>query len=209
MCPTLESASEAALIVRDRLPLTKFSCRVMHHKGFILFSYSIECFRFLISGLDMMNVYPLLAISDLLFHLNWQHVALRLGVALLAGAIIGLDRERKEKPAGLRTNMLVSLGSAFFVIIPIQLDFAQESADSFSRVIQGIITGVGFVGGGVILHDSSKATGMKVQGLTTAVAIWMSSALGIATGCGLWQLGLMGAVLSLLTLTGLERMERN
>jgi putative Mg2+ transporter-C (MgtC) family protein len=154
-----------------------------------------------------MNVFPVLAVSNLLSPLSWQHIALRLGVALLAGAIIGLDRELKQKPAGLRTNMLVSFGSAFFVIVPIELDFAQKNADAFSRVLQGIITGVGFVGAGVILHDSKTATGMKVKGLTTAAAIWISSALGVAIGCGLWQLGLVGAVVSWLTLSLMKQLE--
>lgn len=105
--------------------------------------------------------------------------------------------------------MLVSLGSALFVLVPIQLNIAQESVEAFSRVLQGIITGVGFVGGGVILRDFKRGSDLRVEGLTTAAAIWIASALGIAVGCGLWQLGLVGAVLSLLTLTVMKRVERN
>jgi putative Mg2+ transporter-C (MgtC) family protein len=146
---------------------------------------------------------------DLLAPLNWQQIALRLGMALIAGAIIGLDRELKDKPAGLRTHMLVSLGSALFVLVPIQLNIAQESVEAFSRVLQGIITGVGFVGGGVILRDVRRGSDLRVEGLTTAAAIWIASGLGIAVGCGLWQLGLVGAALSLLTLTIMKRLEKN
>lgn len=147
--------------------------------------------------------------SDLLAPLNWQQLAFRLGIALIAGAIIGIERELKDKPAGLRTHMLVSFGSALFVLVPIQLKMAQESVEAFSRVLQGIISGVGFLGGGVILHNSRRASDSKVEGLTTAAAIWITSALGIAVGSGLWQLGLIGAFLSLLTLTLMKRLEKN
>lgn len=95
--------------------------------------------------------------ADLLAPLNWQQLAFRLGIALIAGAIIGIERELKEKPAGLRTHMLVSLGSALFVLVPIQLKMAQDSVEAFSRVLQGIIAGVGFLGGGVILRNSRRA----------------------------------------------------
>lgn len=144
----------------------------------------------------------------LLAPLSLQQLLLRLGVALLVGGVIGIDRELKDKPAGLRTNMLVSLGSALFVMIPIQLAIAQEHIEAFSRVLQGIITGVGFVGGGVILRDSSGGVNTKVEGLTTAAAVWIVAALGVAVGCGLWQLGLVGALFSLLTLRIMDRLEK-
>ncbi|HIK11811.1 MAG TPA: MgtC/SapB family protein [Oscillatoriaceae cyanobacterium M33_DOE_052] len=147
--------------------------------------------------------------TSLLAPLDWQQTTLRLGVALLVGAIIGIDRQLRAKSAGLRTHMLVSLGSALFILVPIQLNVAQESADAFSRVLQGVITGVGFVGGGVILHESGSESTSKVGGVTTAAAIWIASALGIAAGCGLWLLSLAGAILSLFTLSILKKIEKN
>jgi putative Mg2+ transporter-C (MgtC) family protein len=147
--------------------------------------------------------------SALLNPLNWQNIAFRLSIALISGAIIGLERELKHKPAGLRTHMLVCLGSTLFILVPIQLGIAQESAEAFSRILQGIITGIGFVGGGVILRDSRRNYGYGVSGLTTAVSIWITCALGIAIGSGLWELGLVGAIVSLLTLTVFKQFEKN
>ncbi|ACK69525.1 MgtC/SapB transporter [Gloeothece citriformis PCC 7424] len=125
----------------------------------------------------------------------------RLGIALLAGIVIGLEREIKGKPAGLRTNLLVSVGSALFVLIPIQLGIAQENPDSLTRAIAGVITGVGFVGAGTILKSS------KIQGLTSAVTIWVSAGIGVAIGCGLWIIGLIVAVMTLVILRVFSRFE--
>ena len=122
--------------------------------------------------------------------LDWLNISLRLGIALLTGAIIGLERETKSKPAGLRTNMLVSFGSALIVLVPIQIGAAEQNLDILGRVISGVISGVGFIGGGTILRES------KVKGLTSAAAIWVSAALGITAGCGLWLLGLIGALIT-------------
>ncbi|MGF1539512.1 MAG: MgtC/SapB family protein [Pleurocapsa sp.] len=122
--------------------------------------------------------------------ISWQSVSLRLSIALLVGAIIGLERETKSKPAGLRTNMLVSFGSALLVLVPIQIGAAQQNLNVLGRIISGVITGVGFIGGGTILRES------KIKGLTSAAAIWVSATLGIAAGCGLWILSLIGSVIS-------------
>lgn len=139
---------------------------------------------------------------------EWELVA-RLGVALLAGGLLGVEREVRRKSAGVRTYMLVSLGAAFFVLIPIQLGILQQNGEGLSRVMQGIITGVGFVGGGVILHQSSRQSeGAAVHGMTSAAAIWMTAALGIAAGCGLWQLALLGGVIAFLILDTLKRWEK-
>lgn len=126
--------------------------------------------------------------------IGWQELLLRLGIALLVGAIIGLEREAKSKPAGLRTNMLVCFGSALLVLVPIEIGAAQKNLDVLGRAISGVITGVGFIGGGTILRES------KVKGLTSAATIWMSSALGITIGCGLWLLGLGAALVTFIIL---------
>lgn len=106
--------------------------------------------------------------------------------------------------------MMVSLGAAIFVIIPlVMVDPATHSSDAISRVIQGIAAGVGFLGAGEILRQSQQQLGeVEVQGLTSAAAIWVCAALGIAAGCGLWQIGLMGALLSFLVLRVLKAFER-
>ena len=101
---------------------------------------------------------------------------LRLGCAVLAGGLIGFERQWHQKTAGLRTNTLVALGAAIYVLISIQMTGATGDV---TRIIGQIVVGVGFLGGGVILHH-----GMDVQGLTTAATIWCSSAIGCLAGCG-------------------------
>jgi putative Mg2+ transporter-C (MgtC) family protein len=105
-------------------------------------------------------------------------VVVRLLVAGFMGAIIGYDRERKASPAGFRTHILVALGAALFVIAPSQAAF---SADDVSRVVQGIVAGIGFLGAGAILKQDAS---MTVRGLTTAASIWLTAAIGIAAGLG-------------------------
>ncbi len=126
--------------------------------------------------------------------LPWLDVAVHLGIAVIFGAIIGLDREYSHKAAGLRTNMLVSLGSALFMMATIQSGMAEAEGTALPRSLQGIITGVGFVGAGSILRED------RVRGLTSATAVWVSAGAGVAAGLGLWQLGLMGTGFALLIL---------
>lgn len=144
---------------------------------------------------------------DLLSPDNWLGLLLRLGLALFIGALVGLEREASHKPAGLRTHMLVSFGAAFFVLVPIQLGSAQANLDPLSRVIQGVAAGIGFIGAGVILRDVQENNRVSVRGLTTAASTWVAAALGIAAGCGLWKLGLIGALMALLTLNLVKRLE--
>ncbi|HLP87181.1 MAG TPA: MgtC/SapB family protein [Nostocaceae cyanobacterium] len=139
---------------------------------------------------------------------DWLNISFRLSFALLIGGIIGLERQLRHKPAGLRTHALVSLGSALFTIIAIQASGMQVNGDSLSRVIQGIAAGVGFLGAGEILRESSqKSQSLEVHGLTSAAAIWVVAALGIACGCGFWQLGLIGAILTVIILNVFKRLE--
>ena len=140
---------------------------------------------------------------------DWSGILIRLGVALLVGAIIGLERETRHKPAGLRTYTLVSFGSALFALIPILLGNTERSADALSRVIQGITAGVGFVGGGAILRESRSPNKdeIKIRGLTSAAAMWVSAALGTAAGCGLWLMSLIAAVLTLVVLKLFKKLE--
>ena len=119
---------------------------------------------------------------------QFTRVLIRLLAAALLGAVVGFQRERVGKPAGLRTHMLVSLGAALFVITC--LEFGMSSAD-LSRVIQGLATGIGFIGGGAILKLSEER---EITGLTTAAGIWLTAAIGVAAGLG--RIG--SAVLSVL-----------
>ncbi|MHC5610179.1 MAG: MgtC/SapB family protein [Nostoc sp.] len=140
---------------------------------------------------------------------DWLNITLRLCFALLIGAIIGLERQIRHKPAGLRTHILVSLGSAIFTLIIIQTGELQFSHDALSRVIQGIAAGVGFLGAGEIVRQSSQQSQqLEIHGLTSAAAIWVSAALGIAAGCGLWELGLIGVLLTFLVLNVFRRLEK-
>ena len=126
-------------------------------------------------------------------------IALRLLMATLIGSGIGLDRELRGKAAGMRTHALVSLGAALIVVVTIRLTpVGFEHIDAISRAIQGIIAGVGFLGGGAILKSSGQAE--IVQGLTTAASIWLVACLGIACGAGQWVASLIGLSLALLIL---------
>ena len=139
---------------------------------------------------------------------DFLQLIFRLFLALLIGAVIGLERELRRKPAGLRTHMLVSFGSAIFVLIPLQLTTIQSHPETISRVVQGIAAGVGFLGAGEIVRESSQQSQrLEIHGLTSAAAIWVSASLGIAAGCGLWQLGLVGAIMTFAVLNVFKRLE--
>jgi putative Mg2+ transporter-C (MgtC) family protein len=140
---------------------------------------------------------------------HWFELFLRLVLAIVVGGLVGLERQIERKPAGLRTHMLVSLGAAIFVLISLEGSGTPADANANSRVIQGIVTGVGFLGAGEIFSKSrSDADSIPIRGLTSAAAIWVSAALGAAVGCGLWELAVMGALLTLLVLWVLKKLER-
>jgi putative Mg2+ transporter-C (MgtC) family protein len=120
-------------------------------------------------------------------------IAVRLGAALVAGALVGLDREIKKRPAGLQTHALVSLGAALTLLV-VALS-SGTAGDPASRAVQGIITGIGFVGAGVIMQHERER---RVEGLTTAASIWTAAALGMACGAG--HLALAGVALAAIIL---------
>jgi putative Mg2+ transporter-C (MgtC) family protein len=125
--------------------------------------------------------------------IDWMDIVLRLGAAMLIGAMLGLNRELHHKPTGVRTLGLVSLGSALAV-----LAVADDPQADVSRVIQGVITGIGFLGAGVILH---RPTGGKVHGLTTAATIWVTACLGILCGLAAWRTTAVAILLTATLLT--------
>jgi putative Mg2+ transporter-C (MgtC) family protein len=126
---------------------------------------------------------------------------LRLLLAGLLGGLVGFQREQAGKAAGLRTHMLVALGSAFFVMIPHQ---AGMPIADLSRVLQGIITGVGFLGAGTILK---RPTEEHIEGLTTAAGLWLTAAVGSAAGMGREASAMLGTVLAFLILALLPRLK--
>ncbi|NEQ30599.1 MAG: MgtC/SapB family protein [Leptolyngbya sp. SIO4C5] len=128
---------------------------------------------------------------------------------MLFGAVIGWERESHNKPAGLRTHMLVSFGSALFVLSSIQTGAVAQSADVLSRVIQGVASGVGFLGAGEIVQQSrSESDRIRIRGLTSAAAIWTSAAIGVVSACGLWLIGLIACVVTLTILFVFRRLEK-
>ena len=116
--------------------------------------------------------------------LDWSEILLRLGVAALAGAALGLNRDLHGKPVGLRTLALVSLATAMVVILADPLRNGSFT-DAGSRIIQGILTGIGFLGAGVIFHAEKH---VRVRGLTSAACVWLTACVGIVCGAGGWRL---------------------
>jgi putative Mg2+ transporter-C (MgtC) family protein len=129
------------------------------------------------------------------------HVVIRLLAATVLGAVIGFQRERAGKPAGLRTHMLVTLGTAVFVLA---CSGVGMSSDGLSRVIQGIVTGIGFIGAGSILKLDRER---DIQGLTTAAGVWMTAAVGVAVGLGSLGVALLSTVFTLVILSFTKRFE--
>jgi putative Mg2+ transporter-C (MgtC) family protein len=134
----------------------------------------------------------------------------RLVIAAAVGVAIGFNRELQQKPLGMRTLALVSLGSAIAALATIDFQDLREHPDAASRVVQGVLQGVlagiGFIGAGVVLRDTETGT---VQGLTTAATVWVTAALGIACALADWTLVISGVVLTLLILFGLGWVETN
>ncbi len=124
----------------------------------------------------------------------------RLFMALVLGAIIGWDRERRDAEAGLRTHMLVALGAALFVLVPQEAGMNDEQ---LSRVLQGLVSGIGFLGAGAVLKDSDEG---RIHGLTTAATIWATAAVGIAAGLGHTGTAAVATTFMLVVLVWLRRM---
>ena len=130
--------------------------------------------------------------------LDWLDVLFRLAAAAGLGAAIGLERELDEKAAGLRTHMLVSLGSALFTMVGAYgfEDFAKSGATTDpSRIAAQVVTGIGFLGAGVIFRQ-----GFTVRGLTTAASLWVVAAVGMASGAGFWKGAVVGTVVGIASL---------
>jgi putative Mg2+ transporter-C (MgtC) family protein len=141
-------------------------------------------------------------IGELDFGTDAISIALRLLAAVVAGAVLGVNRDLHRKPAGLRTLSLVSTGSAVLVLAT--LIMTKGSGEAASRVIQGIVTGVGFLGAGVIIHHEPEH---RVEGLTTAASVWVAAGMGAACGAGLAVLALFSLVATMAILVFGGRIE--
>ena len=136
--------------------------------------------------------------SDLPDVAEVTRLCLRLLIAMILGGILGFERERAGASAGFRTHMLVALGSALFVLVPLQ---AGTDLNDMSRVLQGVIAGIGFLGAGAILKSSDE---QQVRGLTTAASIWLTAAIGIAAGMGREATAVLSTLFALLILSALR-----
>ena len=129
-------------------------------------------------------------------------ITLRLLIAAILGGILGFEREQKGKAAGVRTHMLVAMGAALFVLVP---QMSGSQADAMSRVVQGVIAGIGFLGAGTILKGKEEDTDQHVKGLTTAAGLWMTAAIGVAAGLGKESTAVLSTVLALLVFSVMPR----
>jgi len=129
-------------------------------------------------------------------------ITVRLMLAALLGGILGFEREQKGKAAGLRTHMLVALGAALFVLIPQQ---AGSSDADLTRVLQGIVAGIGFLGAGSIIKGDAEE---DIKGLTTAAGIWLTAAIGIAAGMGREMTAVLSTILAVIILSAASNLGR-
>ncbi len=129
---------------------------------------------------------------------EWLTLIERFGSAVVAGGAIGLNRKLHGKPVGIRTHALVALGSATFTYISMGGVGLLDNGGPGLRTVQGIVTGIGFVGAGVILHRSGSKN--RITGLTTASALWFTASLGVACGAGLFVPAFVATILALIVL---------
>jgi putative Mg2+ transporter-C (MgtC) family protein len=137
--------------------------------------------------------------------LDWSEIILRLGAATLAGGAIGLNRDLHGKPIGLRTLGLVGLATAMVVLLSSQSADAIKISDATSRIIQGILTGIGFLGAGVIMRAEHQ---FRIRGLTSSACTWLTACVGIMCGAGQWRIITVGLALTFAVLVlggGIER----
>jgi putative Mg2+ transporter-C (MgtC) family protein len=130
--------------------------------------------------------------------LEWPEILLRLGAATLAGSLIGLNRDLHGKPIGLKTLGLVGLATAMVVMATDPSGDTGKISDATSRTIQGVLTGIGFLGAGVIVHTQHH---FKVHGLTSAACTWLAACVGIACGVGHWHIVIAAVAIAFTLLT--------
>ena len=137
--------------------------------------------------------------------LDWPEIVLRLGVATLAGGLIGLNRDLHGKPIGLKTLALVGLATAMVVVLADTSGDTTKISPEASRIIQGILTGIGFLGAGVIVRAEHN---FRVRGLTSAACTWLTACVGIACGTGQWRIVVVALAITFTLLMVGHRLER-
>jgi len=137
--------------------------------------------------------------------LDWPEIVLRLGVATLAGGLIGLNRDLHGKPIGLKTLALVGLATAMVVVLADPSGDSTKISPEASRIIQGILTGIGFLGAGVIVRAEHH---FRVRGLTSAACTWLTACVGIACGVGQWRIVVVALAITFGLLIVGHRLER-
>jgi putative Mg2+ transporter-C (MgtC) family protein len=133
--------------------------------------------------------------------MDWSGEIPAILLAIFCGAVIGVERQFKHKPAGLRTNIMICMGAAVFTLISERM--AAGNQDSITRIAAQIVTGVGFLGAGAVIQDRGG-----IHGLTTAATIWLVASIGMACGAGLYYLAIITTVLALAVLIGLSHVDR-
>ena len=137
--------------------------------------------------------------SDIADITQTTQIIVRLLVAALLGSLLGFEREMKGKSAGVRTHMLVALGAALFILVPQQ---AGATVGDLSRVMQGLVAGIGFLGAGAIIMGNQQGA---TRGLTTAANIWLTAAIGVSAGMGRESLAVLSTIIALIVLTAVPR----
>jgi putative Mg2+ transporter-C (MgtC) family protein len=132
--------------------------------------------------------------------MNWTGDISAILLAVCCGAAVGLERQLRHKPAGLRTNILICLGAAVFTIISERM---AGDKDSITRIAAQIVTGVGFLGAGAVIQDRGG-----IHGLTTAATIWLVASVGMACGAKLYLLAVISTLIAIIVLVGLGQLER-
>ncbi|MFM7084752.1 MAG: MgtC/SapB family protein [Hyphomicrobium sp.] len=130
----------------------------------------------------------------------------RILLAVLVGGLVGANRDLHGKPSGVRVHALVSLGAALVTLASTQLGSDGSNQDAISRVIQGIVGGIGFLGAGVILRGEN---GLRVYHVATAASIWVTAALGILCGLGLWNIAIIGVLAVVIILVMGNKIDRS
>lgn len=126
-------------------------------------------------------------------------IVVRLLVAAVLGGMLGFEREHRKKSAGIRTHMLVAIGAALFVLVPQQSGMAPTD---LSRILQGLVAGIGFLGAGTIVKGESEE---NVKGLTTAAGLWLTAAIGVAAGLGRETTAVLSTIFALVILSILPK----
>jgi putative Mg2+ transporter-C (MgtC) family protein len=130
---------------------------------------------------------------------------IRLVLSFVLGGLIGFEREKKGRSAGLRTHILVSLGSTLIMLISLYMYYQYRAVTSIDpvRIAAGVVTGIGFLGAGAIIRSAERN-----RGLTTAASVWVSAAIGLAVGCGYFTVAIVTSLIVFLTLSPLKRLEK-